>query len=157
MSTDDSSQAPVRHVFFSPGWFDMVIGELQAMLLEHPAAKARSFSLIERFENAPDLGLAAPYECAGLRLDIAGGDAQLRRGVHENERASVVILTKWDDAARAVMMPTGEEYACFCAWRTSSGRYRREGDIDPAMMTLLASMHDWVAQRTSAYRSSGSV
>lgn len=151
MSTDDRAGCPTRRQqpFFSPSWFDMALGELDALLRDEPLAQAWSFSLIERFENAPAFHLTEPYERAGLRLDIVGGIARLKRGIKEHERASIMIWTQWTDAVRASQMLLGEDYARFGAWRASTGRYRIQGNIEPKVAKLLASMHDRVALRTS--------
>jgi hypothetical protein len=141
-----------RLAFFSPAWFDMVRAELRAVLAALPVSPPWSLSLIELLVDAPATvdGLAAPYDQAGLRLDIAGGAMLLRRGVAADEAASVRIVTHWDDALTAALMPLGEEYARFAAWRAGAGRLRKQGDIPAAAGAVLAAVHDRVALRTRA-------
>lgn len=141
--------AAQRLAFFSPVWFDMVAAELRAVLPAQPA-QPWSLSLIELLSDVPAGlgGLAAPYQQAGLRLDISGGMMRLRRGVMPGEPASVRIVTHWDDALKAALMPLGDEYARFTAWRVGAGRLRKQGDIPPAAAAVLAAVHDRVALRT---------
>lgn len=140
---------PARLAFFSPDWFDMAAAELRAVLQAQPDAAPWSLSLIERFGGAPpSLGLSAPYDVPGLRLDIAGGVVRLRRGVQAGENAALEIDTHWDDAQRAALMTVGEDYARFTAWRIGAGRLARRGDLPPSAAAVLAAVHDKVAGRT---------
>lgn len=134
-------------IFFTAGWLRMVGQELDGLLREHPEWAGCRLSLAEYFLDAPPQELEPPCDQPGVRLDLADGAAQLRRGLAQDETADVVVHSYWDDARKSALMPSGEAYQRFNAWRVQAGRLRRTGDPGPAA-ALLALLHDRIAART---------
>ncbi len=135
------------HAFMSAGWLEMARGEFLALLTSCTDLTGNSFSAIERFAAVPD---GAPRPQSGepaLRIDIAGGAAELRYGVEPSETADLEIACHWLDAWHSAALRHGADLDALNARRLAAGRLAVRGSAG-AIASLFGEVHDRIADRT---------
>ena len=135
--------------YLTAPWFKVLEEEAQAAV-DAAAIEGARFSLLERYEDAPDEFRPSPDLFAGFRVDVADGRAIVRPGAAAGETADLVLEISWEGANRVAGSKSGLELDGLIGDFIEAGSMNVVGSLDDFPADINA-FHDAVQARTTTH------